>query len=670
MTKRRPLAVALSPAEPRTRPPRLAFGSFIADPETGRLIQGDRLIPLTPQPFETLYYLARCQGRVVTKTELMDELWRDTSVTDDVLVQCVVDIRRALGDTARSSQYVQTLPRRGYRFVAPVRVVGDEGARPIPPLALPGSDEGRRRAPARRRLLVPLAVLFAVLAAFAAWGVVQRTESGIGAAGTEAHAPAEPGPVPVSDSSWHPTGLATRPVDASRHYVEALDVWFRVGGRRGAEEAEAHLDQALRQDPSFAQAHVKKAEIQQWRRQVGYGNPDPRPAIMAAVRLVKELPAREQLLIESLEALIVHQRRDVAVTRLRSLLEVYPTFAQEAGVPSLLLETLMRQGRMEEMIRVGQAQLASPSIPAYQQAMVSSLLAEAYRHKGESGPAIENARRAVDLWPSRGTPEWLRQRGFLGRISLDGGRRDAAVAEFRAIAAAAAADVDNLTHAAWGLYMAGEREEAASHVERALKLDDSYGNAYHLLGWIQMAQGDHSRAAENLETAYEKTPPQYGRTYHGHLGGDLAALYYAGVAWQKAGLPARAKAALGRVVDHCRTLERYLGDEPGAAARWQAANFLGRARARLGRAVSEPPRLRDDDTTYFVQSARLDALRGRKDVALRKLAQGLALGFREYRHILDDADFESLREESEFRRLITEPLARLAASGPAPLSPP
>src|SRR5258706_3599093 len=125
MTVRPPSDEDATPAavETRTRLPRLAFGPFVVDPEIGRLTEGDRIIPLTPQPFETLYYLARCGGRVVSKAELIEKLWHDTSVTDGVLVQCVLDIRRALGETAKDSQYVQTLPRRGYRFVAPVRVL-------------------------------------------------------------------------------------------------------------------------------------------------------------------------------------------------------------------------------------------------------------------------------------------------------------------------------------------------------------------------------------------------------------------------------------------------------------------------------------------------------------------------------------------------------------------
>src|SRR6267142_2167892 len=125
----------ISPTATRERPPRLAFGPFIVDPETGRLTEGERVIPLAPKPFETLHYLAGRSGRVVSKSELMERLWTDTFVTDDVLVQCVMDIRRALGDTAKAPQYVQTLPRRGYQFLAPVRIMPEaEGSGPSTPV--------------------------------------------------------------------------------------------------------------------------------------------------------------------------------------------------------------------------------------------------------------------------------------------------------------------------------------------------------------------------------------------------------------------------------------------------------------------------------------------------------------------------------------------------------
>jgi tetratricopeptide (TPR) repeat protein len=231
------------------------------------------------------------------------------------------------------------------------------------------------------------------------------------------------------------------------------------------------------------------------------------------------------------------------------------------------------------------------------------------------------------------------------------------------------ADASNLIQAAWGLYMAGELGEATALVERGLSLDASYGSGHHLQGWMKFAQKDYTGAAHGLEKAYETTPAQFGRVHQGMFAGDLAALYYAGVAWQKAGQRDRAKVVLERVVAHCQRFLRQNEDDSGTAGRWQAANFIGRARARLGGKAPEPPRLPEDDSTYFVQSARMHAAQGRTELALRELSQGLALGFGEHRHIQDDPDFESLRDKPEFKRLVTEPLERLMAQASATATP-
>jgi len=105
-------------------------------------------------------------------------------------------------------------------------------------------------------------------------------------------------------------------------------------------------------------------------------------------------------------------------------------------------------------------------------------------------------------------------------------------------------------------------------------------------------------------------------------------------------------------MEHCRRLLAHGTPEDGASE-WQAANFLARAAARLGQPAPEPGRLRGDDTTYFVQSARLHAVQGRREQALRELRQGLALGHGEHRHIFDDPDFESLRDDLPFPAPVT-----------------
>jgi TolB-like protein/DNA-binding winged helix-turn-helix (wHTH) protein/tetratricopeptide (TPR) repeat protein len=90
------------------------FGDFTLDTGRGVLCQDDQEIRLRPQSFEILAYLVANHGRLITKEELLEEVWRGRAVTDDSLTQCLVDIRKALGDTER--EVVRTVPRRGYVF--------------------------------------------------------------------------------------------------------------------------------------------------------------------------------------------------------------------------------------------------------------------------------------------------------------------------------------------------------------------------------------------------------------------------------------------------------------------------------------------------------------------------------------------------------------------------
>jgi len=98
------------------------FDDFTLDLDRGCLWRAGQEIKLRYKSFEALRYLVERSGRVVGKEEMMRALWPDAFVTDDSLVQCLIDARRALGDDAQ--RYVKTVPRRGYIFNAPVRESG------------------------------------------------------------------------------------------------------------------------------------------------------------------------------------------------------------------------------------------------------------------------------------------------------------------------------------------------------------------------------------------------------------------------------------------------------------------------------------------------------------------------------------------------------------------
>ncbi len=281
--------------------------------------------------------------------------------------------------------------------------------------------------------------------------------------------------------------------------------------------------------------------------------------------------------------------------------------------------------------------------------MLHCHLAAAYRRRGDLPRAIDQTREALRLWPAGGGPRFLSQRTSLGRLLLETGRTEEGLAELHAAAAAGDEPVA-LTDAGWGLYMGGQADEALALAERALRSNPGYGNAYHLRGWLLLRRSQWEAAATSLEAAFQHTAPGFGSAHHGLFSGDVPALYYAGVARQKLGQARAAAAALRRVQAICRA--SLATPETPALVRWQAENFLARAAARLGEAVPEPSRLPGDEGTDHVQSARLHAVQGRTDEALREIAAGLAAGFGERQHIRDDLDFEALRGRPEFAALV------------------
>jgi DNA-binding winged helix-turn-helix (wHTH) protein len=101
----------------------LRFGRFELDGATGGLRRDGDPIKLPPQPFKVLELIVRRGGAVVTREEIRAHVWADDTVVDfeQGLNFCIRRIREALGDTADAPRYIETLPRRGYRFVMPVR---------------------------------------------------------------------------------------------------------------------------------------------------------------------------------------------------------------------------------------------------------------------------------------------------------------------------------------------------------------------------------------------------------------------------------------------------------------------------------------------------------------------------------------------------------------------
>src|SRR5271170_739279 len=113
----------------------IQFGEFRIDPLARTLRRHDEAVTLNRRAFDVLLYLVQNPGRILTREELLKNVWPDTAVDENSLAQSISTLRRALEEKPGENSYIVTLPGRGYQFVAPVHLVGAEGGSSLPELA-------------------------------------------------------------------------------------------------------------------------------------------------------------------------------------------------------------------------------------------------------------------------------------------------------------------------------------------------------------------------------------------------------------------------------------------------------------------------------------------------------------------------------------------------------
>lgn len=232
-----------TPARAAPSATRLAFAGFEVDTRAGTLTCGGRPVALRRQTWQLLCVLLVNAGRLCTADELRAELWPHAVVGADSLVQCVVELRRALGD--RGHRLLRTVPRRGYRLDAVVvgadTVVSDPGTVVVPaPGPLVPTAEGAEEAP---RLLPLWSALAVVETSFDVAAARTGFEHAVGSAEARAEALA---------------GIAMTHVVDLLHRWSPHAAWSRMLAREAAEEAVALAPSSAR--ARHARAHVALLE--------------------------------------------------------------------------------------------------------------------------------------------------------------------------------------------------------------------------------------------------------------------------------------------------------------------------------------------------------------------------------------------------------------------------
>lgn len=108
------------------------FGPFTVDAASYRLLRDGTVVSLSPKIIDLLLYLVARPSALVGKDELFAALWPDVAVTDNALTQAVSELRQALGDDSSKPTYIQTVARRGYRFIAPIAPIPGPADAPAP----------------------------------------------------------------------------------------------------------------------------------------------------------------------------------------------------------------------------------------------------------------------------------------------------------------------------------------------------------------------------------------------------------------------------------------------------------------------------------------------------------------------------------------------------------
>src|SRR3954470_6070019 len=107
------------------------FDSFRVDPSAFRLLNDGSAVSIEPKALQLLVFLIENRGRLLEKQPILDAVWRDLSVTENALTREIAILRRTLSDDTRQPRFIETVPTRGYRFIANIREV-PRGVAPEP----------------------------------------------------------------------------------------------------------------------------------------------------------------------------------------------------------------------------------------------------------------------------------------------------------------------------------------------------------------------------------------------------------------------------------------------------------------------------------------------------------------------------------------------------------
>jgi tetratricopeptide (TPR) repeat protein/DNA-binding winged helix-turn-helix (wHTH) protein len=457
----------------------------------GCVRRGGQEYYLRQQCFQVLLYVLKRHDRLVSKEELIENFWHDTAVTDNAVVQCVAEIRRALGDDPRDPRFIKTIPKAGYRFIAPViqkptaaEPVKDPGLAAILDIPGPSRSQGLRRWTA-----LGLAAL-AVLAAMG-WAVVRQ-------AGTAAKVTLRQVPGRKSlavmyfenqsgrpDLNWLSEGLADMFISDLAHF-DRLSVLSRQQLHLLLERTRRRRTNEIPLDEALDVARKSHADGVLLGSFMTLGK-----KILISARLFDaangQLTAADQFVVEDPSDIVTQV--DLLAPKLAAHLG---TGAAEASKRAGLADVMTRNIEAYRYYSLGVSKAQ-----AFQNAEAVALLRKAIQLDSKFAMAyarIGYAYSVTDFLPEKGRPflkkaiqlsDHLTAKDRLSVMAWDAIARQEypeAIRILRQIVDRYPMETEAYTRLARLLYREERPEETIDVVRRGLAVDPDYGDLYNVLG--------------------------------------------------------------------------------------------------------------------------------------------------------------------------------------------
>ena len=611
------------------------FGPFRLDPSQELLVEGTQKVPLTPKAYQTLLVLLENRGRTLNKDELLQKVWPDAFVEEATLAQNIFTLRKQLRDDRGTALYIETVPKRGYRFVAEVREV-----------TTPTAPVQRHPRFARQSVVYAVVLTFVLAALLGGWFWIRWR-------GTTEHSSRETQPKPMTlavlpfrglsdhagEESWgigmtdaiitrlaSLQNLAVRPTASVLKYTKGPVDPAQAAQELGVESVLDGTYQRAGDRIRISVQLIEKNQATHWAEHYDLKSKD----------LLNFQDELAQKVVDGLRVEVSGRERDLLASPSTNSAEAYDLYLQGRVYKN---EYFIRT--QLESLRRGQETLQraverDPSFADAHALLAMMYLLECANFRENAAANLlqgeHAARRALALNPN--STEGLLALGF---ALAQGGRNEEAIRRLRE----AVVQAPN-SEFAWDLlgyvyHYAGLDDLAERAYRRSLELDPTTPRIYWMHSRMLLYLGKVQEAEQGVRQALAIHPEQFkAMAYLGEF------LYYQGRSDE-------AEPILRRAVE----LGRGSGDE---VALWYSG-FLYAARGQRDKIDpnvfrDKPELVADGDRAYWIGS--IYALLGDKVQGLAWLRRAIDLGNHNYPWFVRDKNWDKLRGDRDYERMLAE----------------